>query len=106
LSPASVHTPRPERGLSATQRRALLALADASELGVAELAEASGLRPNGVALALRALERRGFVRQQEGEPPLWKVTFVGHGVAQRLRGADAEERSGRIERQSEDAAGG
>jgi sugar-specific transcriptional regulator TrmB len=97
LTPAPIQSSRPDRGLTDTQRRALLAMADAGELSVPELADASGLRANGAALALGALERRGLVRQQEGEPPLWKITFVGHGLATRLRGDD-EQRRGRIDR--------
>jgi DNA-binding MarR family transcriptional regulator len=89
--PAPVPTPRPDRGLTSTQRRALLALAEAGELGVGEVAEASGLKANGAALALQALERRGLVRRQEGEPPLWKITFIGHGLANRLRANEALE---------------
>jgi sugar-specific transcriptional regulator TrmB len=77
-------------------------MADAGELSAGELAGASGLKANAAALALRALERRGLVCQQDGEPPLWKITFVGHGLAKRLRGAGAEQRRGRIARDAGD----
>jgi DNA-binding MarR family transcriptional regulator len=102
----SVPTPRPDRGLTATQRRALLAMArDAEsgtaamargleagragraagpELDTAAIAEAAGLKPNGAALALRGLERRGLVRRDAADPAFWTVTFLGHGLVKRL----------------------
>ncbi len=91
----SVPTPRPDRGLTATQRRALLAMAQGrevdtaakapgAEMDTAAIAEAAGLKPNGAALALRGLERRGLVRRDAADPAFWTVTFLGHGLVKRL----------------------
>ena len=84
MSSVFVPPPSPDRALTPAQRRALLAVRRASEAEAAALAEATGMRPNGVALALRALERRGLVTRHAGEPPAWTVTFAGHALAERL----------------------
>ncbi|HEV2812784.1 MAG TPA: hypothetical protein VGW10_05970 [Solirubrobacteraceae bacterium] len=59
-----------------------------AELEASAIADAAGMKPNGAALALRGLERRGLVARQEGEPPAWSVTFAGHALAQRLGAND------------------
>ena len=84
MSAAHVPPPSPERALTEAQKEALLALRDAGGVEAAEVARATGMKPNGAALALRGLERRGFVARQEEEPPVWTVTFAGHALAQRL----------------------
>ena len=76
-----VRQPDPARALTAAQRRALLAMCPESETAIPELAEALGMRPNGTALALQGLERRGFV---VGEDGIWSMTFTGRALARRL----------------------
>ena len=103
MSPFSVQSPRPDRALTPAQRRALLAMAQTAEIEAAALAEAAGLKPNGAALAVRALERRGLVSRSDGEPPAWTMTFLGHALASRLRGegVGGGAKSGRILREDE-----
>jgi DNA-binding MarR family transcriptional regulator len=84
MSHVFVPTPSPDRGLTAAQRRALLALREGAEADAAAVAEAAGMKPNGAGLALRGLERRGLVARQEGEPAVWTVTFAGHALVERL----------------------
>ena len=79
-----VPTPSPERALTAAQKQALLALRRAGGVDAAVVAERAGLKPNGATLALQALERRGLVARQDGEPRVWSVTFAGHALAERL----------------------
>ena len=84
MSDVYVPTPSPDRALTAAQRRALLAMQRDAELDASSVARAAGLKPNGAALALQGLERRGLVARQEGDPAAWTVTFSGHALAQRL----------------------
>jgi DNA-binding MarR family transcriptional regulator len=85
LSSISVPTPRPERALTPAQQRALLAMGADQETPAAEIAAATGMKPNGVALALKGLERRGLVKRAAGDDDrLWAVTFAGRGLAGRL----------------------
>jgi DNA-binding MarR family transcriptional regulator len=84
MSYVFVPPPSPERALTPAQKEALLALKRGAEVEAAKLAEAAGLKPNGAALALRGLERRGLVARDEGDPTTWKVTFTGHALAERL----------------------
>lgn len=84
MSELFVSNPRPERALTQAQRRALLALRQGAELDSAAVAEASGLRPNGAALALGGLERRGLAARPDGARHAWTITFAGHALAQRL----------------------
>jgi DNA-binding MarR family transcriptional regulator len=80
-----VPTPSPDRALTPAQRQALLALRGTeSDVDASTLAEATGMKPNGAALALRALERRGLVARHDGEPAAWSVTFAGRALAQRI----------------------
>lgn len=79
-----VPPPSPERALTRAQRHALLAMPQSAEADVASVAEATGMRPNGAALALAGLERRGFVARAPGESPAWTITFAGRALAQRL----------------------
>ena len=81
MTPMSVPRPRPERALTSAQRDALLAMRSNGETSPAELAEALGMRPNGAALALRGLERRGLAARDEES---WTITFAGRGLARRL----------------------
>lgn len=84
MSETFARTPSPERALTAAQRRALLAMSDGSEAGTTSIAESTGMKPNGVGLALRALERRGLVARQDDGSPVWTVTFAGRALVQRL----------------------
>jgi DNA-binding MarR family transcriptional regulator len=84
MSYVFVPRPSPDRALTPAQKQALLAMRKAAEVEAAEVAKATGMKPNGVALALRGLERRGLVARQEGEPAAWAVTFAGHALAERL----------------------
>jgi DNA-binding MarR family transcriptional regulator len=84
MSNMFVRAPAPERALTPAQRRALLAMRSGAEADAASIAEAAGMKPNGVGLALRALERRGLVTRQGDGTPLWTVTFAGRALAQRL----------------------
>jgi hypothetical protein len=84
MSYVFVPTPSPERALTAAQRRALLALKQEAELDAASVARAAGLKPNGAALALRGLERRGLAAPHDEDARVWTVTFAGHALAQRL----------------------
>ena len=79
-----VPTPSPDRALTSAQKRALLAMERGADLEAAAIAEATGMKPNGAALALRGLERRGLVARHDGEPAAWSVTFAGRALAQRL----------------------
>ena len=81
-----VATPRPERALTAAQRSALLALRHDGETPAAEVARITGMKPNGVALAIQGLERRGFVVRHDTDPPSWTLSFSGHALAGRLAG--------------------
>jgi DNA-binding MarR family transcriptional regulator len=80
----SIRIPAPDRALTQAQKHALLALRGGAELELATIVERTDMRPNSAALALRGLERRGFVRRQQGERETWTLTFGGHGLAQRL----------------------
>lgn len=82
-----VPTPSPDRALTRAQKHALLAMPASAEADVASVAEATGMKPNGVALALRGLERRGFVVRAPGESPAWTITFAGRALAERLTSA-------------------
>ncbi|HEV2062018.1 MAG TPA: helix-turn-helix domain-containing protein [Solirubrobacteraceae bacterium] len=82
----SVPPPSPERALTPAQKQVLLAMRRGADIEAAALADATGMKPNSAALALRGLERRGLVARQEGEPAVWAVTFAGHALAQRLGG--------------------
>ena len=84
MSHIFVRTPSPARGITNAQRRALLAMQGAAEADAATIAELAGMKPNGVGLALRALERRGLVARQRADAPTWTVTFAGRALAQRL----------------------
>lgn len=84
MSSVFVSRPSPDRALTAAQKRALLAMPRGAEVDAAVLAEATGMKPNGAALALRGLERRGLVARQEGEPAAWSVTFAGRALVERL----------------------
>ena len=43
------------------------------------------MKPNGVALALKGLERRGLVRPPAADDgDGWALTFAGRGLARRL----------------------
>lgn len=86
MSEVYVPSPSPERALTDAQRRALLAMKRGAPLDPSALADATGMKPNGVALALRGLERRGLVAREGDDPPAWTVTFAGHALAQRLAG--------------------
>jgi DNA-binding MarR family transcriptional regulator len=77
-------TPSPDRALTPAQKHALLAMPPSADADIASVAEATGMRPNGVALALRGLERRGFVARQPGDSPAWRITFTGRALMQRL----------------------
>ena len=77
-------TPSPERALTTAQRRALLAMLGGAEADTATIADAAGMKPNGVGLALRGLERRGLVAREGDGSPVWSVTFAGRALAQRL----------------------
>ncbi|HEX8086027.1 MAG TPA: hypothetical protein VF529_17170 [Solirubrobacteraceae bacterium] len=79
-----VPTPSPERALTEAQRKALLAMKGAPEVDVTAVAAATGMKPNGAALAMRGLERRGLVARQDEDPAAWTLTFAGHALAQRL----------------------
>ena len=83
--------PSPERALTTAQRRALLAMSNGSEADAASIADATGMKPNGVGLALRALERRGLVARQDDGTPVWTVTFAGHALVQRLAEKNGDE---------------
>ena len=87
MSYVFVPPPSPDRALTPAQKQALLAMRRGAEVEAAALAEATGMKPNGAALALRGLERRGLVSRHEGEPAVWSVTFAGHALAERLTGA-------------------
>ncbi len=91
MSSVFVPTPSPDRALTAAQKSALLSMREGVDADAAAVAEATGMRPNGAALALRGLERRGFVARQEGEPVAWTVTFAGRALVQRLAGARTAE---------------
>lgn len=84
MSDVFVRTPSPERALTSAQKQVLLALTRGTLVDANAVAEATGLKPNGAALALRGLERRGLVAREAEEPPAWSVTFAGHGLAERL----------------------
>ena len=88
MSYVFVPPPSPDRALTPAQKQALLAMRRGAEVEAAALAHATGMKPNGAALALRGLERRGLVARQEGEPAVWTVTFAGHALAERLTVAD------------------
>ena len=85
MSSVFAPSPRPDRALTRAQKKALLAMRRGVEIDARAIADATGMRPNGAALALRGLERRRLVVRQEGEPAAWSVTFAGHALAQRLR---------------------
>ena len=80
-----IPTPRPERALTSAQKHALLAMRPDAETTAAEIAEATGMRPNGTALALTGRERRGLAaRHDDGEPATWTPTFAGRALSERL----------------------
>ncbi|HEX8207845.1 MAG TPA: helix-turn-helix domain-containing protein [Solirubrobacteraceae bacterium] len=89
MSYVFVPPPSPDRALTPAQKQALLAMRRGAEVEAAALARVTGMKPNGAALALRGLERRGLVARQEGDPAAWTVTFAGHALAERLSGGDA-----------------
>ena len=82
MSSVSVPTPRPQRALTHAQQRALLGMHADRETLAAEIGEATGMKPNGVALVLKGLERRGLVRRVDEDA--WALTFAGRGLAKRL----------------------
>lgn len=84
MSSVSVPSPAPDRALTAAQKRALLALAEVTEASAAQVAEATTMKPNGAALALRGLERRGLVARADEALGLWSVTFAGRALLKRL----------------------
>ena len=88
MSDVFVRTPSPERALTRAQKQVLLALTRGTLVDANAVAEATGMKPNGAALALGGLERRGFVAREAQEPPAWSVTFAGHALAQRLGRAE------------------
>ena len=88
MSYVYVPSPSPDRALTAAQKRALLAMPEGAEVNAGSLAEAAEMKPNGAALALRGLERRGLVARQEDDPSLWTVTFAGRGETIRIHGRD------------------
>ena len=84
MTSVSVPTPRPERALTDAQKRVLLAMRPAQETPAAELCEATGMKSNGIALALKGLERRGLVSRAADDDAAWALTFAGRGLAKRL----------------------
>lgn len=88
MSYVFVPPPSPDRALTPAQKRALLVMRRGAEVEARKLAEETGMKPNGAALALRGLERRGLVARHDGDPPAWSVTFTGHALAERLKDDD------------------
>ena len=84
MSYVFVPSPSPDRALTAAQKRALLAMPGDVEVSAGSVADAAAMKPNGAALALRGLERRGLVARQEDDPSLWSVTFAGRALTKRL----------------------
>jgi hypothetical protein len=88
MSYVFVPSPSPDRALTAAQKRALLAMPESVEVDASTVAGAAAMKPNGAALALGGLERRGLVVRQAGEPQAWTITFAGRALAQRLAAAE------------------
>ena len=79
-----VPKPAPERALTAAQKRVLLVLTGDGEVDAASVAAATEMKPNGAALALRGLERRGLVVREAEDAATWSLTFAGRALVQRL----------------------